>query len=235
MRTRGGLRLFSEKPDWIIEKIWGLWPLTWNIKYLLGDPTLSGRRIPQTSLFSGSVVAPDPGSSFLSWILTGQVLALPLPSLEEEAPLWPAPCILGAEQSLSQEPCPGLLRAGTLCWFSAFYGFRADWAARAEMSECPVNSRVPFLSAFLYLQPRSGHHCGWAVLLCWALCPPNPYPHPHFSSSTKIHQEQSLELEPKPVAARGFWRCKVVRNRNHFCRELLTSYGEPALALGKSE
>lgn len=45
---------------------------------------------------------------------------------------------------------------------------------------------------------------------------PHPPPPTHMASSTEIHQEQSLELEPKPVVARGSWRCKVVRNGSHF-------------------
>lgn len=115
-----------------------------------------------------------------------------------------SPLSLG-QRSL-QEPSSGLLRAGVL----VFLVQCVLWVSAQRLS-ClcwgewwPSEFQVPLCSlvfpAFaLYLQQWSG----WAVFSYWRP-PPDPNTSPVLRKLTK---NQSLQLEPKRVVARGSWKC----------------------------
>lgn len=149
MRARSGLQPFSERPDWSVEKIWGLWPpLKWDIKLPDRRPLAPVQREPpnQAALWVGC------GSS-LCWFLS--LLSTYCPSHDSFTMALPGEgrspptCLLHLTWVLirghHKNHPQGSSELGLgFCQFSACCGFQSKhWAACAEMKRLPGEFQIP--------------------------------------------------------------------------------------------
>lgn len=200
----------------LLEKIGGLWPLKWDIKYLLGDPTLSGRGFPKPGCPLGQCVSrPRQFPSLLNTYCRslGYTTAQFPPTCS---------CISRAERRLSQKPSSGLLRAELglvlvqcILWFQS-----KDWTTCAEL--LPRAFQVPLCKLISLPSAVEWTPVWWAVLLCWAMCPiPSPFTFPVLRNSPRAKSG----LRAKASGGQRILKMQGSEEWQSFFCEAFTSYG----------